>query len=169
MEKKLKIILGVLVILLCYGGLTKATIVDISVATNKPIYQLGEYVTVSITAYNPNPQPVTLNGGIPLASYVMDGVYNWADWHTSPLQVIVSKTIQPNQSFTWNLTHDAQEMQRYPFDIGVHTVVGKVMAFEIIGDNQSSPLQFEVIPEPSAFAILSFALPIFRYLTRRKI
>jgi hypothetical protein len=164
MKTKILIILAMLV----FVGPLSASIVDISVATDKSTYQLGEYVTISITAYNPNPQPVTLNGGIPLESYVMDGTYNWADWHTSPLPVIISKTIQSNDSFTWNLTHDAQEMQRYPLGIGTHIVVGKILALELIGNNQSAPIQFEVIPEPATFVLFGPGLLIVRPLLRRE-
>lgn len=152
-EKRKKVIITVTTIFV-FAGLARATLVEVSVATDKPTYQLNEEVTVFVTAYNPNSETVTLNGGIPFASYVMDGTYNWADWHTSPLPVIIPLTIQPNDSFTWNMTHDAQEMQRYPLAIGVHTVIGEVLAIELIGDGESAPLEFEVIPEPTTILLM---------------
>jgi len=158
----------VLLIFLTNAIPSNATIVDISVETDKPTYQSGEYVTVSITAYNPNPQPVTLNSGIPFASYVMDDTYNWADWHTSDIPVIIPLTIQSNSSYTWILIHDEQEMQRYPLEVGMHSVVGKVLASELVGNNESLPLQFEVIPEPTTISLFFFSLPIFRVFSKRK-
>jgi hypothetical protein len=159
---KTKII--VILILLGFAGIAKATIVDISVATDKSTYQLGEYVTVSITAYNPNPQPVTLHFNTTLqATYLMDSTFNWTQCNGS-YPMLTERTIDPFTSYTWNHIHDSPEMMLYPLDIGIHTVVG-----EVVGYGVSTPVQFEVVPEPGTLAIFAFALPIFRYLTRRKI
>lgn len=160
----------VIMILLVFANIGIASVVDITVATDKSTYQLGEYVTVSITAYNPNPQPVTLTFGNPLrATYILDNVYDWASERSSQPQVMGYVTIQPNDSVTWNLTHDVPEMQRYSLGIGTHSVVGRSLAWELAGSGTSTPVQFEVIPEPATLAIFGFALPFFRYFLRREI
>jgi len=160
-----KIILAVLILLPVWAN---ATVVDITVATDKPTYQLGEYVTISVTAYNPNPEPVTLTTGFYFASYIMDGIYNWVEHRPYAPAVVLYPTIQPYDHLTASLTHGFEDMERYPLGIGTHTVIGEVLAAELIGNNQSFPMEFEVIPEPSMIALFGFALPALRVFTRRK-
>jgi|GEM_PF-7003056 len=50
-------------LVLFLSGIGIADLVDISVATDKPTYQVGEEVIVYVSAYNPNTEPVTLTGG----------------------------------------------------------------------------------------------------------
>jgi hypothetical protein len=159
MKKKLAITL-LAILFLCFAGLAQATIVDLTVSTDKSAYQLGEYVTISVTAYNPNPEPVTLyfpNG--PVATYIMGGTYNMPAGY---LPVLTSKTIQPNMSFTWNMLHDQRAMRAYPLGIGTHTVVGKLLAHELGEDNMTLPLQFEVIPEPATLLLFSIGTLLLR-------
>jgi hypothetical protein len=158
----------VLVVLLCCVGLTRATVVDITVATDKLVYQLGEYVIVSVTAYNPNPQPVTLNFSSTQATYLMDDTFDWTYgkpfllWNTQ-------RTINPYESYTWIRPHGAEEMAFYPLGIGIHTVVGQIWAGELGENNTTLPVQFEVIPEPATLVLLAVGLPVFRVFARRKI
>lgn len=158
----------VLAVLWCCGGLIQATVVDITVATDKPTYQLGEYVIVSVTAYNPNPQPVTLNFSSTQATYLMDDTFDWTYgkpfllWNTQ-------RTINPYESYTWIRPHGAEEMAFYPLGIGMHTVVGQIGAGELGENNTTLPVQFEVVPEPATILLLCGALPIIRVFTRRKI
>jgi hypothetical protein len=147
------IVTAAMVLILGFAGMAKATIVDVSVATNKPVYELGEDVVVFVIAYNPNPEPITLTGGFYFTSYIMDGVYDWAEGRSAP-QVIVHVTINPRDSVTWDLTHGSYEMQEYPLTVGMHTVVGEVLAVELIGDGKSTPVEFEVIPEPSTILLI---------------
>jgi len=118
------------------------TIVEVSAETDKSTYLLGEVVTVFVTAYNPNPEPVTLYFGSSLeASYLMDGVFDWSEWHLfNP--VILQLTIEPYNSSRWTLHHGSDEMEIYPLDIGTHTVVG-----EVVGYGCSAPVEFEVVAE----------------------
>ena len=141
--------LFVLVVMAGCVGMVGATIVDISVATDKQIYQLNEEVTVSVTAYNPNLEPVTLRFGSTLvASYFMDDTYYW---HENKIfaPVLLHKEIEPDSCFTWNLTHGSKEMGLYALDLGVHSVVG-----EVVGYGQSEAINFEVIPEPVTILLL---------------
>jgi hypothetical protein len=150
-------VIGVVTIVLVLGfaGMAEATIVDISAATNKPVYALGEDVVVFVIAYNPNPYPVTLNFGDALqVSYLMDSVFDLSTimgWVPEPTWRI----IPAYDSYTWNLFHDSYAIEAYPLAAGTHTVVGEVFAWELIGDGKSTPVQFEVIPEPATFALLS--------------
>lgn len=143
-------ILFVLIVMAGCVGVVGATIVDISVATDKAIYQLNEHVTVFVTAYNPNQDPVTLGFGSSLTTtYVMDGVFNWSEgkvFNPSGRQL----TIEANESFTWDITHGSEEMGLYALDLGVHSVVG-----EVVGYGQSDAVEFDVIPEPATILILS--------------
>ena len=145
-------------------SLAGATIVDISVSTDKPTYQLGEYVTISVTAYNPNPEPITLSFSGRKATYIIDDTYDLAD---APFYPQVSyTTIEPYSSFTWDLTHDYWGMKEYFLLVGTHTLVGQLWAGELGEDNMTSPVQFEVIPELATFALFGLGLLIFRRLSR---
>ncbi|MHC4643156.1 MAG: hypothetical protein ACYS32_16050, partial [Planctomycetota bacterium] len=118
-----------IMILLCIAGIAEATIVDITVATDKESYLLGEEVIVSVIAYNPNPEPVTL--GFPTSlqvSYLMDGVFNWSE-HVQFTPSPTGRIIEPYDSYTWNLSHDSHAMTIYPLDVGTHTVVGEVVGY----------------------------------------
>ena len=157
----MKSVIVAILIVSGFAGIVQATNVDITVATDKESYLLGEEVIVSVTAYNPNPEPVTLTGGFYFATYIMDGIYDWAEGRFSPA-VIVYLTIEPDDSFTWNLTHGSYEMQEYPLAFGIHTVVGQVLAAELIGDGKSAPVEFEVIPEPTTLLLLSLGTVILR-------
>ncbi|MDH4240765.1 MAG: hypothetical protein OEW48_14495, partial [Phycisphaerae bacterium] len=113
-------------------------IIEVSAATDKSTYLLGEDVTIFVTAYNPNAEAVTLFFECMVASYLMDGVFDYAEvpWTPWPFHQV---TIESHSSHTWELTHN--EMG-YPLGIGTHTVVG-----EVLGYGYSEPVDFEVIPE----------------------
>ncbi|MFA6426788.1 MAG: hypothetical protein WCW64_11510 [Phycisphaerae bacterium] len=154
----------VFAVLLIFANVLKASVVDITVSTDKPTYQLGEYVTVSITSYNPNPQPVTLNFDTSLqAIYLMDGTFD-SSQNQAVAMWSTERTINAYDSYTWTRTHGAGALILYPLGLGIHSVAG-----EVVGYGSSSSIQFEVVPEPGALAILSFALPIFRIFSRKKI
>ncbi len=105
---------------------------------------------MSVTAYNPDPNPVTLNFATSLqASYLMDGVYDWREGKFF-YQFPTSVTIEAYGSYTWQLTHGYHEMELYPLEIGAHTVVG-----EVVGYGYSSTVQFQVIPEPATILLLT--------------
>lgn len=134
--KKAIIVVVTSIILLDASSLAEATTVDISVATDKPTYVLGEGVKVFVTAYNPNPLPVTLFFGSSVqASYLMDGVFRKV-FTRFPWVVI----IPAYNTHTWKLRHGPHEMTIYPLAVGTHTVVG-----EVVGYGQSAPIEFEVV------------------------
>ena len=117
------------------------TVIEVITTTDKSTYLLGEEVTVFVTAYNPNSERVTLGGGFYFASYIMDGVYDWAEGRSAPA-VITSMTIEPHDSCTWELKHGSYELGVYPLNVGTHTVVG-----EVVGYGESTPVEFEVRSE----------------------
>jgi hypothetical protein len=151
-------ILAILILLLF--GITKTTAVNISTITDKDTYLLGEQVIVSVTAYNPDPNPLTLNFVTSLqASYLMDDVYDWTEGKFFT-QFGGQLTIEPYGSYTWDLTHGNHEMELYPLDVGTHTVRG-----EVVGYGYSSQVQFEVVPEPATILLLTLGSLL---LTRRR-
>jgi hypothetical protein len=157
MIKKVEI-LAILILVFC--EMTKATTVNISTVTDKESYLLGEEVVVSVTAYNPDPNPVTLYFVSSLeASYLMDDVYDWTEGKFFS-QFGGQLTIDPYSSYTWELTHGPGEMGLYPLDVGTHTVVG-----EVVGYGESAPVQFGVIPEPATILLLTLGSLL---LTRRR-
>jgi hypothetical protein len=139
-----------IILILVLFEVTKVAAVNISTMTDKESYLLGEEVVVSVTAYNPDPNPVTLNFATSLeASYLMDDVYDWSDGKFFT-QFGRQLTIYPYDSYTWELTHGHHEMELYPLNVGTHTVVG-----EVVGYGYSSTVQFQVIPEPAMILLLT--------------
>jgi hypothetical protein len=135
------------------AGIAKATVVDVNVATDKESYLLGEEVIVSVIAYNPNLEPVTLYfGSSLLATYLMDDVFDWSEGRIFE-PVNLQLTIQPYNFHTFDFMHGLYEMSLYPLDFGTHTVVG-----EVVGYGQSAQVQFEVVPEPSSILLLSMGI-----------
>ena len=101
-------------ILFTIAACVGATIVDVSVATDKPTYSLGEIVIVSDTAYDPSSESVTLDFGSALqASYLIDGVFDWTEGKVFA-HVLTQLTIDPYDSYTWILWHGDKEMNLWP-------------------------------------------------------
>jgi len=118
------------------------TIVEVSATTDKSTYILGEDVTVFVTAYNPNPEAVTLTFGDTLqASYLMDWVFDWSEGKGF-VQKLTYVTIEPHESHTWKRTHGPDERVMYPLNVGKHIVMGRV-----VGYAQSAPVEFKVVSE----------------------
>jgi len=142
--------------ILCVAALgaqaTRADLVEITVATNKAIYQLDENVLITVAAFNPTSDPITLmfpSGDIP-ASYWMDGVYDW-EKDRSRVFWLAQVTIASQEERTWQLTHGAYERTQYPLVPGWHTVQGElVLLHPLVG----APVSFQVVPEPPAFLLI---------------
>ena len=161
--KKIIVILVAATIILLVESEAMATIVDIFATTNKPVYELGEEVVVSVIAYNPNPEPVTLGFVDALqASYLMDNTYDWKDHHGAWL-VVTEQRIEAFSPHTWTLVHGADEMETYLPTLGTHTIVG-----EVLGYGQSTPVGFEVVPEPATMLILCIGIIGVRWKHRNK-
>lgn len=151
LQKKVLEIAGLLVFLFAQN--TCATLIEITVDTDKDVYQLGNYVDIYVTAYNPNPEPVILNFSTSMqASYILDDTYNWGEYH-GHYPMFTKLTIPSFDSFTWQLIHGSEESATYPLDVGLHTLVGEVLALELIGNSKSEEVYFEVIPEPATILL----------------
>ena len=136
------------------------TTIEISVATEKSTYLLGEDFWVFVTAYNPNPEPVTLtiaHVNVP-ASYLLDDVFNWSDGLVR-IPTVVYQTIDPLDSYTWELHHSNS---RYFLNPGTHTIEG-----EVVGYGFSSPINIEVVPEPISVLFLVSGMIYIRSKKRR--
>lgn len=139
----------------------KGTIIDIFVDTDKETYQLDEDVAIFITAYNPNPESVTLGFGSAMtADYTLDDQYVHSDYAVYA-QTYTEITIEPYSSFVRILYHDDWGRGIYPLVPGVHTIVGAVPGY-----GSSAPLEFTVVPEPATLCL--FALGTVLITSRRK-
>jgi hypothetical protein len=117
------------------------SIVEIRVATDKPMYVSGEVVKVLVTAINPNPEQVTLTFNTDLqAVYLMDGTFYW-DAGKGHLAMVTYATIGPYDSYTWEFGHSTYS-KAYPLGVGIHTVAGAVWGY-----GRSSTVEFEVVAE----------------------
>jgi hypothetical protein len=161
--KKWKSKLSLLVLFLV-TSLTNASVILICVDTDKDTYQQGEDIHIEVIAYNPGIESVTLTGGFYFTTYIMDGEFNWAEGKSGPA-VILTKTIDAGESVTWNHTHGTYEWLAFPLEIGTHSLVGQVLAFELQEENESQPVEFTVIPEPTTFLLIGAG---FCFLRRKK-
>lgn len=140
----------VLIFVVLLASSSNATLIEVSVETDKDVYGLGEDILIDVTAYNSGTEDETLTFTDSIhASYEIDGVYNWAYGRFSqPYGSIL--VLQPGTSTTWSFTHT---QQNYPLGIEPHSVVGEVGALELIGQ-YSDPIQFTVVPEPLTLSLL---------------
>lgn len=144
----------VAIMFLAMVPITNATL-EISVATNKAVYQLDEMVDISIAVVNSGSTSETLYGGYYFTTYVMDGVYDWAN--RSGPQVVLEITFLPGELKTWEMSHGFNEMQDYPLTLGTHSVVGGA-GFTLL----STPVDFQVVPEPATVLFLSIGTLLIR-------
>ena len=169
--KKIMLILAVAV-LGCSLSTAHGTLVDITVFTDKPVYNLNEDVIVTVTATNPNPYSVTLSlNHEPTASYSMDDSFNWALYQTG-FPAIVTFTFAPSQSHSWDMVHALYERSIYPLSLGLHSVIGELLVYVPDDDPPfillvSDSLEFEVIPEPATILLFAVGALYFRRVNIR--
>lgn len=152
METRKKILAAILFLVMISAA--NATL-QISVATDKQTYQAGETVGISITVSNPGTTSEILYGGFYFTTYIMDGVYDWAD--RSAPQIILQTTFQPGETKIWQMSHGYNEWQEYPLTVGTHSVVGGA-GFTLL----SEPVEFQVIPEPITFSLVGIGILLLR-------
>ncbi len=153
---KIKLLLLITVLTLT-SPLVNAAIVDISVETDKPVYQLGDDVVVSVIAINPTDEPIQLSFESTLqATYQTDDVFDWTEGK-SFFQWVTYVDLPAFGLHRWDLTHGSEERELYPLDLGTHTVVG-----EVVGYGTSGSIQFEVIPEPATILSVVLGFMIIR-------
>jgi len=158
--------------ILCLAALgaqtTRADLVEITVATDKAIYQLDEDVLVSVTAFNPTSEPVTLGFGSALeANYLMDGQFNWYQYKIFALSA-THLHIAGGDSHTWHLCHGPMERGLYPLELGPHTLVGQVRATQLLGDWNSPSCTFTVVPEPAGALLGAWGILVGLSRLRRR-
>lgn len=153
MEKRKGLMVAIM--FLAMVALTNAAL-EISVATNKAMYQLDETVDISIAVVNSGSTSETLYGGYYFTTYIIDGVYDWANRSAPP--VVLETTFLPGELKTWEMSHGFNEMQDYPLTVGTHSVVGGA-GFTLL----TSPVDFQVVPEPATVLFLSIGTLLIRY------
>ena len=155
--KRFVVVAAIVVVFVVSANSVEAAEIELSVATDKPSYWVGEDITVSVMAYNPNDYEVGLSfpSGFQ-ASYIMDDIY---DWSSDKLftQAFTYVTIGPESFHSWNLEHDWEYTYRsrtygYDLSIGTHSVVG-YLAGGYTGNCQA--VEFEVVPEPATLSLLA--------------
>ena len=148
-NKVLQFMFLILVVLLASSS--NATLIEVSVETDKDVYGLGEDILIDVTAHNSGTEDETLTFTDSIhASYEIDSVYNWADGIVSQPYGFIF-VLQPSTSRTWTFTHT---YQNYSLDIGVHSIIGEVWAFELIGE-ESEAASITVVPEPLTLSLLA--------------
>ena len=99
--------------------------IQVGVWTDKPSYQYGDTIAITITAYNPAADTVVLHfGSVCQASYIFDN-FNLFDILMCPA-ILTSRSIPPSGTASWNDL-------KYPLyggplpSIGAHVVLGQVI------------------------------------------
>ena len=96
--------------------------IQLTVTTDKYTYLVGEDITISVTAYNPGGESVTLTFPSTLqGSYIMDDdAYDfWGVWGGCTATHMTEVTLPPESSHTWELEHDWGP-EYYP----THSIIG---------------------------------------------
>ena len=152
--------LGVLSLGLILLSSANASIIEVTVDTDKDTYDIGEDVIVYVTAYNPGDEAITLDFGTSMqANYIMDGVYDYSSGNYY-LMVCTSVQIAQNDSYTWTFVHKNDALSAYPLSQGTHSITGQVIGY---GDsNTMSAIQFEIVPEPASLMLLGLGGLLFR-------
>ncbi|MBN1764637.1 MAG: hypothetical protein JW860_05215 [Sedimentisphaerales bacterium] len=135
--------------------------VEINISTDKNIYQLDEDITVYVSAYNPTDETIVLGFSTTYqVTYIMDDIFDWSDYHYFSA-IPTSISIASLDTYVWEIIHDQEMRDIYLLELGVHSVVGKVVS------NGISPVyEFEVIPEPTSLLLISYGILVTRI--RRK-
>ena len=159
--KRLVVVAAIVVVSVVSANWVEAAEIELSVVTDKPSYWVGEDITVSVTAYNPNDYQVSLQFSSSFqASYIMDNVYDWSSDKLF-LGVFTEVTIDPGSSHNWNFEHDweytvGSETFGYDLSIGTHSVVGTLQPDHLGGYTYySQAVEFEVVPEPATLSLLA--------------
>lgn len=101
-------------------------IVQVSVSTDKEIYELDEPVKISVSATNNSDEPVTLEfPTLHQADYRIDEAYLWSKGKFF-LPIPTSITLPPGAKITWAFVHSAREYRLLPDE---HSVVGIVVGY----------------------------------------
>ena len=135
--------LAITIALFTTAAAARAAVVDVSFATDKPIYEQGETIHMLITAYNPAASALTLHFPTTTqAQYQIDG----GIWHPSvPSFAETSVTISGGGSKTWDLPYRLNP----PLAPGEHTALARV-----VGQGEAGPVTFTIVPEPAGAAVL---------------
>jgi len=121
-------------------------IVDVSVSTDKEIYELGELVKINVSATNNSDNPVTLEfPTLHQADYRIDEAYLWSKGKFF-LPIPTSITLPPGAKITWSFVHSAGEYRLLP---GEHSIVGIVVGYgrsepRVIVVNEKEPEELTV-------------------------
>jgi hypothetical protein len=148
----------ILTLVLLLSSSSNATLINISVETDKAIYHFGEDIFINVTAFNQGPQNETLTFTDSIhASYAIDSIYNWADGKISqPYGSVL--VLEPGNSKTWSFTHTAQQ---YSLGPGAHSISGEVWAVELIGGT-SGVASITIVPEPLTLSLLTLGVLFIR-------
>jgi hypothetical protein len=181
---KKKIILSVLGLLLCFGGLVQATInsnskvldgIEYYVQTDKFTYQLGEHVEMLYKITNLSEQSITF-------TLPQSPVWNfWAEKDDSQIWQAVNGwwleitpvTLAPGQSrqfpdlgppFLWDLRDSTGNI----VGIGNYDIIGGLYGPSGNFDYTKVSVPIVIIPEPASLIFLAIGLPVVRTFLRRK-
>jgi hypothetical protein len=112
--------------------------ISATVSTNKPSYVIGEPITVTVTAVNNNPFPVTLGFPSSLQSqYVLDNTYVNNE---AGLAIFTHAVVPANGTRDYPYSHN---WDYYNLSVGSHEVFGN-----IVGYATSMPITFNILAPP---------------------
>ena len=89
------------ILLTCGSNFALLAQIEVGVWTDKPTYDFGDTIAITITAYNPTSDTVILSFTSSCqANYIIDD-FNFYG-HIGCLTVLTSQTIPPFRSFSWD-------------------------------------------------------------------
>ncbi|MEW6510745.1 MAG: T9SS type A sorting domain-containing protein [Bacteroidota bacterium] len=116
-------------LLVCILAVASHAQVQVMAWTDRLVYEFGDTVSITVQAYNPTPDTVTLIFSSSCqVSYTIDG-FRLIE-HVGCLAVVTSQRIPPQQSYTWPWLHYPFHNSGWPLLLsGTHTVIGEVLGY----------------------------------------
>ncbi|HTY09543.1 MAG TPA: T9SS type A sorting domain-containing protein [Bacteroidota bacterium] len=100
--------------------------IEVGVWTDKPIYNYGDTVAVTVTAFNPQADTITLTfGSACQTSFVIDTFY--LSRYMACAQIITSRVIPPHSAVRWDPMDYPCPCRVSPLPVGSHAVIGEVV------------------------------------------
>lgn len=126
-----------------------ATVVNVSVSTDKYTYDISETPVVVYTIYNPTSEATTLE--YVGSTHIIDGTLFYTEGEFVVQVIDTSVTIEAYGSYTWEQSkYTAEEI-----GLGLHSVEGVVAPGTIVGLYISDPVEFEIVPEPASMCLMA--------------
>jgi hypothetical protein len=109
-------------------GMQGVAQIRVGVWTDRPVYQFGDTVRITVTALNASSDTAHLSFHTATqANYLFDDYDFYA--HNGGWDILTSATIPPSGSVSWTELRYPYGQDQSPLSVGTHTLVGEVLGY----------------------------------------